>query len=176
MNDTTGNPTRTCLAMTEKKAHRPGGCVATPALISKYLLRISWVSPRVDVAQKVSKFEIRSCLLALKYKIQRHERIKMTSHYRKKKRQHEKREDDNTSNLERVGDEGILRNELGESQLGSISAPITPLQIFVLANVAFALRAAPDKREKLLFLGIFPGRLSNPLGTRQEQPSWALHS
>uniref|UniRef100_A0A6N2K895 Uncharacterized protein n=1 Tax=Salix viminalis TaxID=40686 RepID=A0A6N2K895_SALVM len=28
------------------------------------------------------RFEIRSCLLALKYKIQRHERIKMTSHYR----------------------------------------------------------------------------------------------
>ncbi|KAB5561122.1 hypothetical protein DKX38_006079 [Salix brachista] len=27
MNETTGNPAGTCLALTEKKAHRPGGCV-----------------------------------------------------------------------------------------------------------------------------------------------------
>ncbi|KAJ6430991.1 hypothetical protein OIU84_018491 [Salix udensis] len=38
---------------------------------------------------------------------------------------------------EKVGEEGILRIEFAESQLGSISAPITPLQIFVLANAAF---------------------------------------
>ena len=59
--------------MTEKKAHRPGGCVGVfighciicfffvisvctnVVLISKYLLQISWNSPRVEVAQKVSK-------------------------------------------------------------------------------------------------------------------------
>ncbi|KAK8338733.1 hypothetical protein V6Z12_A09G271800 [Gossypium hirsutum] len=64
------------------------------------------------------------------------------------------REDDNISNLERDGEDGTLRNELGESRLGRISDPIRPLQIFVLANVALALKAAPDKHEKLPFLGI----------------------
>ncbi|KAJ6313557.1 hypothetical protein OIU77_014943 [Salix suchowensis] len=65
---------------------------------------------------------------------------------------------------EKVGEEGILRIEFAESQLGSISAPITPLQIFMLANAAFAHKATPGKREKLLLLGNFPGRFSNSLG------------
>jgi len=54
------------------------------------------------------------------------------------------------SNRERLGEEGILRNELGESQLGRIYPPILPLQMFVLASVAFALKAVPEKQEKLL--------------------------
>lgn len=63
------------------------------------------------------------------------------------------REDESLSNRERLLDEeGILRKELGESQLGRISPPILPLQMLVLASVAFALKAAPDKHEKLLVL------------------------
>ena len=49
------------------------------------------------------------------------------------------REDGNISNFERVDEEMTFRNELGESQLGSISTPITPSQILVLAKVALAL-------------------------------------
>lgn len=63
-------------------------------------------------------------------------------------------EDDNMSNFGKLGEEGTLRNDLGESKLGRISSPITPLQMFVLASVAFALKTAPDKQEKLLVLCI----------------------
>ena len=86
------------------------------------------------------------------------------------------REDDSMSNLDRVGDEGTLRNEFGESKLGSISAPIKPLQIFVLANVALALKAAPDRQEKLLvFWILIPGTMLYPSGTSQEPSLWPLH-
>jgi len=61
-------------------------------------------------------------------------------------------EDDNMSNFGKLDEEGTIRNDLGESKLGRISSPITPLQILVLASVAFALKAAPEKQEKLLVL------------------------
>ena len=78
------------------------------------------------------------------------------------------------SNFERLGEEGTFRNELGESQLGRISSPILPLQMFVFANVAFALKAAPEKQEKLLVLRT-PGRILQPLATSQGIPLSLLH-
>lgn len=69
------------------------------------------------------------------------------------------REDDSMSNFARLGEEGTRRKDFGESKLGRISSPITPLQMFVLASVQFALKAAPDKQEKLLVLWI-SGRIS----------------
>ncbi|KAF9621217.1 hypothetical protein IFM89_016711 [Coptis chinensis] len=43
-------------------------------------------------------------------------------------------------------------DDFGESKVGSIPAPIKPLQIFVFANVALALKAARDKQEKEMLL------------------------
>lgn len=78
------------------------------------------------------------------------------------------------SNIPRLGEEGTRRNELGESKFGRISSPITPLQMFVLASVQFALKAAPDKQEKLLVLRI-SGRILKPLATLQGIPLSLLH-
>jgi hypothetical protein len=77
------------------------------------------------------------------------------------------REDDSVS--PKFGEEGTRRNELGESKFGRISSPITPLQMFVLASVAFALMAAPDKQEKLLVLRN-SGMTLQPLATLQGMP------
>ena len=47
-------------------------------------------------------------------------------------------------------EEDILLKDLGESRHGKISSPIIPLQMFVLARVALALKAAPDEQENEL--------------------------
>jgi hypothetical protein len=53
---------------------------------------------------------------------------------------------ENESNLDIDGEETIFLKEFGESSSGKISSPIRPLQIFVFANVKFALIAAPDRQ------------------------------
>lgn len=73
------------------------------------------------------------------------------------------REEDKRSSFEKEGEDGILRKEVGESKLGRISAPMTPLQMFVLANVALALKAAPERHEKELLL-LWRGDISHPWG------------
>jgi len=77
---------------------------------------------------------------------------------------------ENESNLDIDGDEIIFLKEFGESSSGKISSPIRPLQIFVFANVKFALIAAPDKqvnepfRDPIIVLvpNMFLGEMSFP--------------
>lgn len=87
------------------------------------------------------------------------------------------REDDSISIFdESDGEDGILWNDFGESQLGSISAHIKPLHMFVFANVVLALKAAPERHEKerLVLRSLNPDKVSiptEPLST----PSFPLH-
>lgn len=62
------------------------------------------------------------------------------------------REVDSMSTLDSDGEEGTLRNVFGESKPGRIPVPMRPLQMFVFARVALALRAAPEKLENVLGL------------------------
>ncbi|KAJ0482116.1 hypothetical protein HanIR_Chr13g0650281 [Helianthus annuus] len=74
------------------------------------------------------------------------------------------KDDDNKSSFVNDDEEGILRKDLGESNDGRISELIKPLQIFVFANVALPLIAAPERQEnELLFLtSFFPEGMSYP--------------
>lgn len=73
------------------------------------------------------------------------------------------KEDDNKSSFVNDGEEGILLNDFGDSNDGKISELIKPLQMFVLANVALPLMAAPERQEnELLFLTSFPVGMSYP--------------
>ena len=68
---------------------------------------------------------------------------------------------DSKSNLDIDGEETIFLKEFGESSSGKISSPIRPLHIFVLANVKFALIAAPDKQVNEPFRDLVMALVSN---------------